>query len=203
VIFDYGNVLSQAQPETAVQDMAGILALSDEQFKRVYWQFRIDYDAAVLDPAEYWSAVARAASRTITPQQIDSLTRIDSRGWSHAAPITPQWARDLRAAGLRTALLSNMPFPVRDHVLGLEWLPPFDLRVFSCDLRRTKPDPEIYEYCLRELGVAASNAVFLDDRPANISAAEALGMPAVLFQDPTQAFAEIARRFELPVPAAL
>lgn len=180
--------------------MAGILDLPVPRFSEIYWQFRVPYDAAALAPAEYWNTVARTAARELTSQQIGALIQIDSRSWSHAAPITPQWARDLRAAGLRTALLSNMPAPIRDYVLGCAWLPDFHARVFSCDLRRTKPAPEIYEHCLRQLGVAPAEALFLDDREDNIRAAEALGWQAVLFAEPARAFLEIAGRFHLPAP---
>ena len=53
------------------------------------------------------------------PIKIQALIEIDSRSWSHPAPVVPQWARDLRAAGLRTAILSNMPVTVRDLYAAL------------------------------------------------------------------------------------
>jgi putative hydrolase of the HAD superfamily len=198
VIFDFGNVLSESQPAADVQALANILDLPVPRFTEIYWQFRIEYDAAALDPLAYWNTVARTASRTLTPAQISTLLEIDSRSWSHPAPVMPQWARDLRAAGIRTALLSNMPAPIRDHILGCAWLPDFDARVFSCDFGRTKPAPEIYKHCLEQLGVSAPEALFLDDREPNIRAAEALGLPAVLFTDAASASLEITRRFALP-----
>jgi putative hydrolase of the HAD superfamily len=199
VIFDYGNVLSESQPAADVQAMANILEVPVPRFTEVYWQFRIAYDAASLDPFAYWNAVARTASRTLTPDQISALVEIDSRGWSHPAPVTSQWARDLRAAGLRTALLSNMPFPVRDYILRCPWLPDFDVRVFSCEAGLCKPEPEIYRNCLSKLGVPPSEVLFLDDREPNIRTAEALGWHAVLFTDPPGAAREIERRFSLPL----
>ena len=198
VIFDFGNVLSESQPAADVQALANILDLPVPRFTEIYWQFRIEYDAAALDPLAYWNTVARTASRTLTPAQISTLLEIDSRSWSHPAPVMLQWARDLRAAGIRTALLSNMPAPIRDHILGCAWLPDFDARVFSCDFGRTKPAPEIYKHCLEQLGVSAPEALFLDDREPNIRAAEALGLPAVLFTDAASASLEITRRFALP-----
>jgi putative hydrolase of the HAD superfamily len=198
VIFDFGNVLSESQPAADVQALANILDLPVPRFTEIYWQFRIEYDAAALDPLAYWNTVARTASRTLTPAQISTLLEIDSRSWSHPAPVMPQWARDLRAAGIRTALLSNMPVPIRDYILGCAWLPDFDARVFSCDFGRTKPAPEIYKHCLEQLGVSAPEALFLDDREPNIRAAEALGLPAVLFTDAASASLEITRRFALP-----
>lgn len=203
VIFDYGNVLSQSQPAGDVAALAGILDLPIPRFSEVYWQFRIAYDAGALDPQAYWTAVAELASRQLTPAQIGTLVEIDSRSWSHPASVVPQWARDLRVAGIRTALLSNMPFSVRDYILGCPWLPDFNARVFSCEFGRTKPEPDIYEHCLQQLGVAPTEALFLDDREANIRAAEALDMPAVLFSEPASAFADILNRFALPRPGGL
>ena len=201
IIFDYGNVLSQPQPAADVQSMSRILELPIRRFEEIYWQFRVPYDAAEFSPADYWNEVAGTASRSLTTAQIERLIDIDSRSWSHPAPITPYWARDLQASGLRTAVLSNMPFPVRDYVLTCDWLPKFDVRVFSCEFGRTKPSPEIYEYCLDQLRIAPGDALFLDDKEPNLRAAEALGLAGVLFQDPTAAFREITRRFDLPVPA--
>jgi putative hydrolase of the HAD superfamily len=203
VIFDYGNVLSQSQPAGDVQALAGILDLPIPRFSEVYWQFRIPYDAGALDPDAYWTAVAEAASRQLTPGQIGTLVEIDNHSWSHPAPVMPQWARDLRAAGIRTALLSNMPFPVRDYILACPWLPDFNARVFSCEFGQTKPAPEIYEHCLQQLGVAPAEALFLDNRESNTRAAEALGLPAILCSHPASAIAEILNGFDLPPPGRL
>jgi putative hydrolase of the HAD superfamily len=199
VLFDYGNVLSQSQPTEDTQAMAAILDLPLARFSELYWQFRIEYDAASLDDIAYWSAMAREASRSLTAEQIAELTEIDSRSWTHPAPLMPQWARDLRASGLRTALLSNMPVPVRDYVLGCPWLPEFDSLTFSCDVRVCKPEAKIYRDCLEKLDAEPGEILFLDDREANVRAAEALGLHAVLFTEPRQAAREMEERFSLPV----
>jgi putative hydrolase of the HAD superfamily len=199
VIFDYGNVLCQSQPVADTQALANILDLPIPQFTEVYWKFRVEYDAAALDPFAYWNSVARSGSRTLTPVQIDALTEIDSRSWSHAAPVMPQWAQDIHAAGIRTALLSNMPASVRDYILRCAWLPDFDVHVFSCEAGLCKPEPEIYRNCLTKLGVQPPEVLFLDDRESNIRAAEALGWHAVLFTDPASAAREIEQRFSLPL----
>jgi putative hydrolase of the HAD superfamily len=199
IIFDYGNVLCQSQPVSDTQAMASILDVPIPRFTELYWQFRIEYDAAILDPAAYWNTLAQTASRSLTADQTSELIEIDSRSWSHPAPAMPQWARDLRSAGLRTAILSNMPAPVRDYVLACPWLPEFDARVFSCDLGVCKPKAGIYRECLLALAVHPSEVLFLDDREPNVRAAEALGLHAILFTDASSAAQEIDRRFSLPV----
>jgi putative hydrolase of the HAD superfamily len=197
VIFDYGNVLCQSQPAADTQAMASILDLQPSKFGELYWRFRIEYDAGSLDPVAYWSAMAPSAR--LTPEQVGTLTEIDGRSWSHPAPAMPKWARDIRDAGVRTAILSNMPVPVRDYVLDCSWLPRFDAFTFSCDIGVCKPEPEIYHDCLKKLNADPSEALFLDDRELNVRAAEALGLHAVLFTDASKAAQEIDRRFSLPV----
>jgi putative hydrolase of the HAD superfamily len=200
VIFDYGNVLSQPQPIADTQAMSDILDLPLARFTELYWRFRVPYDAGTLTPADYWNTVAETASRLLTADQASALIELDSRSWSHPAPGMPQWASRLRAAGLRTAILSNMPVPVRDYVLRCSWLPDFDARVFSCEAGVCKPAPEIYRDCLSKLGAQPSDVLFLDDRESNVRAAEALGLHAVLFTNPPAAAQEIRQRFLLITP---
>ena len=197
VIFDYGNVLCQFQPAADTLAMASILNLLPSKFTELYWRSRIEYDAGLLDSSGYWNTLAE--SGTLTPHQIAELNEIDGRSWSHPAPAMPQWARHLRAAGIRTAILSNMPATVRDYVLHQSWLPRFDALTFSCDLGICKPEAAIYHDCLKKLNAEPSEALFLDDREPNVHGAEALGLHAVLFTDVSTAAQEIDRRFSLPV----
>ena len=182
VIFDYGNVLSQAQRDSDVQAMANLLMLDQEHFVEAYWRFRVAYDEAQLDPVSYWHAVAGTVARTPAPEQIASLRRLDIESWSHPNREMVTWAQKLRIRGFRTAVLSNMPMDLRNYLLGPEsWLPEFDHLTFSCDVRSSKPDAGIYRHCLNGLGVTAAEAVFIDDREPNVIAARDLGMRAVVY----------------------
>jgi putative hydrolase of the HAD superfamily len=53
--------------------------------------------------------------------------------------------------------------------------------VISGDTGSRKPDPAIYLHTLEKSGFQPSNAVFVDDRLRNITAADALGIKVVLF----------------------
>ncbi|HLG98103.1 MAG TPA: HAD family phosphatase [Bryobacteraceae bacterium] len=200
VIFDYGNVLSAPQGALEIERMASILEVSRDQFSRAYWQHRVAYDEAALEPAAYWRAVEQILSRRLTEAQIASLIETDNRSWSYPDAVVPRWARDLRENGLKTALLSNMPASVREYVDRCGWLPPFDQRTFSCDVRAAKPRPEIFRHCLAGLGVDAAEILFLDDRPDNVRAAETLGLHAILYRTIEQAARDIDEFFDIPVP---
>jgi putative hydrolase of the HAD superfamily len=196
VIFDYGNVLCRPQASADVAAMAAVLRLPRNRFEEIYWRHRLAYDEGKLDPFEYWKYFG-----SVTPTQIEQLNRLDGASWLRPDPLMPGWARQLRVAGFQTALLSNMPFTVRDAVLACDWLPEFDQRTFSCELRISKPSPEIYEHCLRGLGVAAKDALFLDDRPSNVQGAVAVGMHSILFTSAAEFTAQLAR-FDIPTPGA-
>ena len=48
--------------------------------------------------------------------------------------------------------------------------------VLSCETGYAKPDVRIYQAALRRLAVAPSDALFIDDAPGHVTAAESLGM---------------------------
>jgi len=92
----------------------------------------------------------------------------------------------------RTALLSNAWSNARalfTEQLGLDKA--VDLMVISAEERLAKPDERIYRLTLERLGVQPQEAVFVDDMPANVEAARALGIHGIRFQNPAQAMADV------------
>jgi len=50
----------------------------------------------------------------------------------------------------------------------------------------SKPDPVIYREALRACKVRAEEAVYVDDVPVYVEAAQRLGMTGIVFQSPEQ-----------------
>lgn len=201
VIFDYGNVLCARQPREDVEAMAAVFGAPIPAFEEAYWERRDVFDSAELAPEEYWGGVARMLDRELTPAMLEQATAIDNRSWSHPSPVMARWASAIRAAGVRTAILSNMPITLRTHIdAHAPWLPSFDHRTFSCDVRLVKPGREIFEHCIAGLGTAPEETLFLDDREENTRAAAETGLQTILFRDAEQAQCAMNGRFALPVP---
>lgn len=57
----------------------------------------------------------------------------------------------------------------------------FDVISVSGDLKMKKPDERIFRRTLEELNCEASECIYVDDRRFNLTAAQAVGMDAVLF----------------------
>jgi putative hydrolase of the HAD superfamily len=87
--------------------------------------------------------------------------------------------RSVRAAGVRTGLISN------SWGAGLAYDPAlleelFDAVVISGDVGMHKPEPEIFELAADRIGVPPPECVFVDDLRENCAGAEAVGMTAIL-----------------------
>lgn len=197
LIFDYGNVLCQPQQLSDLEEMAAILQMPWKDFEPIYWTYRMVYDASKMSAREYWEKVASDAGRRLSDGEVEVLRKLDVDSWSLPNRVMIRYAEAVRRAGVRTAVLSNMPDDLRQSVAA--WLPEFDHSTYSCDLGVCKPDPAIYRDCLDGLGVGASEALFLDDRPENVRAAMDLGIHAILFTNPCEAAAILSRDYSLPL----
>ena len=101
-------------------------------------------------------------------------------------PGTVAVLADLRAAGLRLIALSNWSaemFPVA--LARFDFLAWFEGIVISGEVGVNKPDRRIFEHLTSRFEIEPESAVFVDDSPANIDAAIALGFRAIRFTDAT------------------
>lgn len=67
----------------------------------------------------------------------------------------------------------------RESELWAELKDLFDVWISSSIIGIRKPDRRIYELCLKDLGVEASEAAFLDDIDGNLKAAKELGLGTI------------------------
>jgi len=202
VVFDYGNVLCLPQQPSDLESMAAICGMTLQRFQQLYWTFRLRYDRGELDGTSYWTVVAHEESKVLSPEQIAKLVILDSKGWSRPNQATIAWVDQLRGAGLRLGILSNMPPEISRYLLAhCDWLAWFDSLTFSCDVGRVKPDPAIYEICLKDMKLAPEEVLFLDDIAANVDGASAVGIHGLIFDTLEQTTARVAKSFDLPIPA--
>ena len=203
VIFDYGNVLCEPQQASDLSAMAKACDIERATLETMYWKFRDSYDQGEYDAHTYWSQIGRHghASGAITADQIQKAIFLDNQSWTRPNPPVLRWVEKLREHGLKTAILSNMPLPLREYIdASADWLPEFDHRIFSCDAGSIKPDAQIYRHCLERLNLEPEETLFIDDREPNIQAAHTLGIHGVVFSDLNQLIKDVGAKFHLPIP---
>ena len=66
------------------------------------------------------------------------------------------------------------------RLFGDDWRALFPVRVCAEDAPRKKPHPQVYELALERLGVAAADAMAIEDSPAGLGASRAAGVGCVV-----------------------
>jgi len=173
-------VLSLPQDSDLVDRMAASVGVERGRFERAYWRHRRAYDLG-RRATDYWRDTLHdlgVSDRAV----LESLIDLDVQSWTRYRE--PMWtlARDVRVSGVKTAILSNGVPEVMARVRADRPLAEiFDVVVVSYELGHAKPDREIYEATLSRIGVLPHDALFVDDRSENITAAEELGLQTFHF----------------------
>jgi putative hydrolase of the HAD superfamily len=187
VILDYGQVLARSATREDFGPMAEMLNVSFEEFFKLWEATRDIYDRGDVTPEDYWLQLAEQTNSSIDSSQIKTLRKLEVEIWVHFDPDMIAWVSQLRAAGVKTGLLSNMPCDLVKYLrANCGWIQNFSFQTFSAEVRLIKPDPAIYKHTLLGLGVPAAEVLFIDDRKVNIEAARALGIHAIQFHSTAQ-----------------
>jgi putative hydrolase of the HAD superfamily len=120
-------------------------------------------------------------SGQVRPIMVAALDRILAAGY-RCAVITnnvpagqgPGISADSKTAGEVAKVMARMELVVESSKLGLR-----------------KPDPKIYQHTCAELGIAPTDAVYLDDLGVNLKPARAMGMQTIKVISADQALADL------------
>ena len=108
--------------------------------------------------------------------------------------------RTLRAAGIRTCLLSNSWGPggyPREDFPEL-----FDAVVISHEVGMRKPEHRIFRHAAGLIALPPADCVFIDDIEANVTAATECGMTGIWHTEPEVTAARLSGLLGIPLPAA-
>ncbi len=188
VIFDYGRVLSHSPTPSELREFAALTGVDEPPFFQLYSDTRDQYDCGRHDYRQHWQGFADAAGISLSADHVERIMEFETRMWLRVNAGCLQLARDIKSAGIRIAILSNMP----PDLLGamrrrFDWLQEFEVQIWSCEHGVIKPDPAIYRVCLDRLGCEPHQTLFFDDRPRNVEGARKAGMEAHVFESAEQA----------------
>ncbi len=200
LVFDIGGVVVHWQPLQLMQQVLPAQAHDEASAKAVvaavFQTFAPDadwaqFDLGRIDPE---ALAARIAARTGYPLQ--GLRALIAAIPEHIQPMPASVAllERVRAAGHRLTLLSNMPVPYADHLEAAHacfgW---FEAGVFSGRVGLMKPERAMFDHARDSMALDLDQSLFIDDHPANITAARALGWQALHFENAAQCEAALGR----------
>jgi putative hydrolase of the HAD superfamily len=142
-------------------------------------KLREDRDRGRVTLAASFTRTLRAFGVDPEPDLVADLLRRNAelaRSYTRLYEDTVPFLEWLRSNGIATALVSNCEESTRGRLEHLGIIPLVDAVVLSCEVGSMKPYPEIYTTALDELGIAAVDAVFIDDQPTFCVGAEAVGV---------------------------
>lgn len=175
IVFDLGGVLFARDATKCTQEFIDFFAFVRSDPMPRFWE-EYDRGTSTLDEATETLCAMHACPRA----KCEEFLR---RSIEMQEPVKPTEAlvRDLKAAGYKLYVLSNMSREFIDFLRRFPVYGLFDGEVVSCEERTVKPEPRIYEILLERYGLDPAETLFIDDRRSNIAAAEALGIRGMLF----------------------
>jgi len=188
VIFDYGQVISLPQDPAVMDCLAQRVGVEREKFASTLWSLRDEYDRGTLTSKEYYKQVLSGLNVCMDDKSIEELIAIDLGSWKNIDGGTAALMEDVKKAGYVLGILSNMPHDFL--VWARENIPVFSLpqvNLFSCEVNLIKPEEAIYRKLLSMLNMESAEVVFFDDKPENIEGAKAMGIQALLWENPENA----------------
>lgn len=190
VIFDFGGVLVNWQPEAIIEGFYSEPKLRDairaHAFQHDDW---LQMDRGTLDEP---TVIRRFAARMQRPEA--EMAALFDHVRASLTPIEPtiELLAELRERGYRLYGLSNMSESIFAHLKAQHpFFDRFHGIVVSAAVKHVKPEPAIYEHLRSQFALDFAESVFIDDLPRNVDAARRLGLPAIRFESPAQVRREL------------
>jgi putative hydrolase of the HAD superfamily len=200
VAFDFGKVICFPPAEDgSLEELAGLAGMERTAFEALLWPNRDEYDRGTVSGVEYYRNFLARAGVFPDEETLKKMVVIDSASWTRINPGTVRLMEDVKKAGLKLGILSNMPHEFL--AMAREKFPVFSLPhagIFSCESGSIKPEEKIYRDCCAALELTPAELVFFDDMPVNIEKACSLGMRGFVWQGP-EAARETLRMLSVPV----
>jgi glucose-1-phosphatase len=190
IIFDIGRVLIRVDIGRALSGLAQGIALSPEEIwsalqKDPRW---LDWQEGRILPSDWHSHVTKKLGGALT---FERFTEVWNRSLD-PQPIQDSVTLKKLSERYRLAVLSNTdPLHVAYMESTYDFLNFFRVRIYSCSLGVSKPNPLIYKEALRACRVSAEEAIYIDDVAAYAEAAQTLGMAGIVFRSPEQLQGEL------------
>ncbi len=197
IILDIGNVLGYfcwAELYHRYLDLKDgeFEILENAMMKSGMWD---EFDRSLMTDEEIINAVIDKAP-ALKDKILEFFRHMDEivEDYDYAVP----WINDLHKRGFKVYILSNYGKTAFNACQKnrLRFLPLVDGKVISYEIRKVKPEREIYDHLLNKYDLKAEECLFFDDRQINIDGAERAGIHGCLFTSYEQAEKDLAEALQ-------
>jgi putative hydrolase of the HAD superfamily len=207
-LVDVYDTIVNSRFESRLRDLAAFAGVDEGTWLEGWLKSRTERDLGTLSVASSVAQTLLACGIDPAPEVVDALVSKDTELLRERVRLfgdSVPFLSGLRASGTAIALVSNCGDTTRALLDYLGVIPLADAVVLSCEVGSMKPAPDIYRTALEDLGVAAADAVMIDDQPSFCAGAEAVGVRAIQIvrpeldgQVPRSAFPVVRSLLEVP-----
>lgn len=204
VLWDFGGVFSPS-PFAAIRDYAASIGIEAEVITEAMfgpmhdtpdhpWHRLERGEAKLTEAVEHTKEALAAHGVDFSIREMFSRMGDMASGAGDRTKVRER-AEELRDRGFRQCIVTNNLAEFREMWRGTMPVDEiFDDVVDSHEVGLRKPDPAIYHLAAERTGVPLARTAFLDDLPANVDAASALGCHGILVgEDPASALVTLAK----------
>ena len=175
IVFDLGGVLVARDKHKCTPEFIDFFRFIRTDPMPDFW---VEYDRGTLTLDQVVDALC--ALHGCTPEVARAYLR-EAIDRQEPVRATERLVGELKRAGYRLYVLSNMSREFIDFLRRADVYALFDGEVVSCEEGTVKPEPRIYRILLDRYGLDPAQTLFIDDRAANIAAAREAGIDGFLF----------------------
>ena len=175
IVFDLGGVLFARDKHKCSPEFIDFFRFIRTDPMPDFW---VEYDRGTLTLDQVVDALC--ALHGCTPEVARAYLR-EAIDRQEPVRATERLVGELKRAGYRLYVLSNMSREFIDFLRRADVYALFDGEVVSCEEGTVKPEPRIYRILLDRYGLDPAQTLFIDDRAANIAAAREAGSDGVRF----------------------
>ena len=184
LVFDFDGLIVDTEM-SSYQTWQEIYAEHDCQLPFSTWAICIGGSPQLFDPCEY---LEQQIGRPVLREEIRLRRRQRHIRMVEAQPVLPgveDYIHSAKRLGLKIGVASSSRHEwVDTHLTRLGLIDYFDSIKCFDDVKRTKPNPELYLAVLDALGVHGQQAIALEDSPNGVIAAQQAGIFCVAVPNP-------------------
>jgi len=192
IVFDFGNVIGFFDYRITTERLARYSHLSADDIQRFIYGGKLEdaYESGRITSADFLRRVRHGCGLTcpdevLAPAFAD-MFRPNLEVCALVPRLKPHYSLLL---GSNTNELHSRHF-VRQFA---DTLRHFDALVLSHEVGARKPRPEFFQHAQRLAGCAPEECLFIDDLPANVAGARALGWQGIVYSAVVDLAAELAK----------
>jgi len=199
VVFDFGGVMTTSTMPERVRKCVREFGIDWAPLEAGFARYRRLMDGGFITLEQMYDLIWADADITLTDEMKARILEEDFASFldDYRNLKTLAWMKELKAAGYRIGILTNMPpaMAPRFKKVFADFIALADAMVISGEERMFKPQRRIYDLLAERIGLKPEELCFIDDVESNCDGARRLGWKAVQFENNEQ----VVRDFKLLV----